>query len=165
MQAGMLLNYILIFPVLSLIMPSFAYLFSRIPCGWSARVRQILLVTLDIIPVTVMYWLNKLEQIPPGTGSRESEIIIRYAYQDVDTITYLLPNELHAEYVPEPVFIKTKFGEYKTDYILEEGKITYIRNFTVASGIFPPDAYGELVKFYEQVVKEDNIKVVLKKET
>lgn len=106
--------------------------------------------------------LNKTDFVPPKVEERKSDIMIRFAYDDVDTITFTIPQELHTEYIPEPVVIKSKFGEYKTEYLVKEGRIIYIRTFKTVSGAHPAHYYDELRNFYEKIAKTDNNSIVLK---
>ncbi len=109
--------------------------------------------------------LNKVGMIPSSVSQRECEVVIRFAYHDTDVITYILPEAMHIEHLPEAVRINSKFGEYKVEYVLEDNKVVYTRSFKTAAGVFPAKDYEELREFYRKVEQVDKTHIVLKKAT
>lgn len=109
--------------------------------------------------------LNQLDGTPPLLKDRHFNVELTKALVDSDTITFLLPENMHPEYIPEPSHIVSHFGEYSVSFLQEQGKIVYIRTFKTNKGCFPASSYPALVKFYEQVAQKDAQKVVLKKST
>lgn len=109
--------------------------------------------------------LNKMDFIPPTSEARKSDVVIRFAYYDIDTVTFTIPQELHTEYIPESVRLKSEFGEYRTVYSIKGNEIIYVRTFKTIPGTYPADYYDEFRKFYEQIAKSDNNSIVLKRGT
>ncbi|WPP50435.1 DUF3857 domain-containing protein [Catalinimonas niigatensis] len=109
--------------------------------------------------------LNQLDGTPPSLEDRENVVVMKSAFVDSDTITYLLPENMHPEYIPETAHIVTHFGEYSASFQQEQGKLVYIRTFKVNKGYFPATSYPAIVKFYEQVAQKDAQRIVLKKST
>ena len=57
------------------------------------------------------------------------------------------------------------FGEYRSAYTIEQGRVIYQRTLRINRGTFPAEQYEELVNFYRSVATADQEKVVLKKTT
>ncbi len=109
--------------------------------------------------------LNQLENAPPDLDERKNAVVVNVPFVDSDTITFLIPENMHPEYIPDSVHIISNFGEYSASYKEEQGKIMYIRVFKTNKGHFPASSYPELVNFYEEVAQKDAQRVVLKKST
>jgi len=50
-------------------------------------------------------------------------IYIKMAYHDIDSISYVIPDNYNIEFLPESVTIKTKFRTYKTEFIQDSSLI------------------------------------------
>ncbi|MDF9796622.1 hypothetical protein OKW21_001885 [Catalinimonas alkaloidigena] len=109
--------------------------------------------------------LNQLDGTPPDLKDRMHDVVTTKAFVDTDTITYLIPENMHPEYIPESSIIVSDFGEYSITFKEEQGKIVYTRTFKANKGNFPSSSYAELVEFYERVAQKDAQKIVLKKST
>lgn len=109
--------------------------------------------------------MNRTTYIPEKTEDRKNLVVRKMAFTDVDTVVYKIPEEIYPEFVPEPVKIKSRFGEYESSYQLEQGKIIYIRKIKMNKGEFPADSYTEFVEFYKNLNKADNAKVVFMNKT
>jgi hypothetical protein len=109
--------------------------------------------------------MNRSTMIPEKVENRKSNVILRNAYTDLDTIKYHIPEELYPEYLPEPLKIKSKFGEYEASYKLDQGSLIYTRKMKMLKGEFPPESYSELIDFYKSVNKADNSKIVFLNKT
>jgi hypothetical protein len=103
--------------------------------------------------------------MPPKLAERKTEVIRRTNYLDLDTIQFSLPESLYPEFLPDPIKINSKFGEYEASFQFDAGKVTYIRRMKVWKGRFPKETYNELVDFYKNVSKADNIKLVFLNKT
>ena len=104
--------------------------------------------------------MNRSTYIPEKVEDRKTKVVRKLAYIDLDTISYTVPEEIYPEYLPEPVKIKSRFGEYEASYKLDQGKLVYIRRVKMNKGEFPADSYGELIDFYKSLNKADNAKIV-----
>ncbi|HLZ17779.1 MAG TPA: DUF3857 and transglutaminase domain-containing protein [Cyclobacteriaceae bacterium] len=109
--------------------------------------------------------MNKNSFIPTKMENRKTDIVLRLNYLDLDTIKFSLPESLYPEFLPQPVKINSKFGEYEASFQFDAGKVTYIRRMKVWRGRFPKETYNELVDFYKNVSKADNIKLVFLNKT
>lgn len=104
--------------------------------------------------------MNRSTYIPEKLEKRNTNIVLRIPYIDYDTIRYQLPEEIYPEFVPEPVTIKSRFGEYESSYKIDQGSLIYIRRIKINKGEFPAESYNELIDFYKNVNKADNTKMV-----
>jgi hypothetical protein len=104
--------------------------------------------------------MNRSTYIPEKVENRKTQVVRKLAYIDLDTISYSVPEEIYPEYLPEPVKIKSRFGEYEASYKLDQGKLVYIRRVKMNKGEFPAESYSELIDFYKSLNKADNAKIV-----
>ena len=109
--------------------------------------------------------MNRSTYIPEKVENRKTNVVRRSTFIDLDTINYTIPDEIYPEFLPEPVKIKSRFGEYDASYKLEQGKLVYIRRLKMNKGEFPPESYSELIEFYRSLNKADNIKLVFLNKT
>jgi transglutaminase-like putative cysteine protease len=105
--------------------------------------------------------MNRSTYIPGKTDNRKNSIVWRTAYIDCDTIRFSLPEDVYPEFVPEPIIIETQFGKYESVFKPDQGSLLYIRKLKINKGEFPPESYSEMVDFYKNINKADNIKMVL----
>jgi hypothetical protein len=82
------------------------------------------------------------------------------AYTDIDTIRYALPEDIYPEFLPEPVRMKSVFGEYESSFKIDQGSLLYVRKVKMNKGEYPADSYNQLIDFYKGMNKADNIKMV-----
>jgi hypothetical protein len=104
--------------------------------------------------------MNRSSFIPEKVEDRKTNVVLKTAFTDMDTIKYHIPEELYPEYLPEPIKIKSRFGEYEASYKLEQGNLVYIRKMKRLKGEFPPESYTELIDFYKSINKADHAKIV-----
>jgi hypothetical protein len=109
--------------------------------------------------------MNKSSYIPEKLEARKSNIVLRTPFIDLDTINYHLPEGIYPEFLPEPVKVKSRFGEYEASYTLDQGHLTYIRKLRMNKGQFPADSYKEFTDFYKSINKADNTKIVFMSKT
>jgi hypothetical protein len=109
--------------------------------------------------------MNKNTYIPEKTEDRKTDVVRKTNWVDLDTIRFSIPENLYPEFLPEPVKINSKFGEYQANFQFDAGKVTYIRRMKVWKGRYAKETYNELVDFYKNVSKADNIKLVFLNKT
>jgi len=109
--------------------------------------------------------MNRNSFIPEKAENRKTEIVRNYGYTDYDTIRYHIPEEIYPEFLPEPVKLKSRFGEYESSYKLDQGLVVYTRKMIVYKGRYPASAYQEFTDFYKSVSKADNAKLVFLNKT
>jgi hypothetical protein len=109
--------------------------------------------------------MNKWSYIPEKLESRKSSVILKYAFTDLDTIRYHLPEGIYPEFLPDPVIVKSRFGEYESRFVMDSGQMIYIRRFRQNKGKFPAASYQELTDFFKSVNKADHVKMVFLNKT
>lgn len=109
--------------------------------------------------------MNKSTFVPEKLESRRTDIERRMAYTDIDSMHYHLPEGIYPEFLPEPIRINSRFGEYETQFKLDGNGLIYIRKIKIKSGEFPAASYNELIDFYKSINKADNTKIVFLSKT
>jgi hypothetical protein len=109
--------------------------------------------------------MNRSSYVPEKVESRKTNVVRRMNYTDLDTIRFHLPEGIYPEFLPEPVKLKSQFGEYEAMYKVDQGSLVYIRRVKMTKGDFPPEAYQELIDFYKKISKADNTKLVFLSKT
>ncbi|HEY9045744.1 MAG TPA: DUF3857 domain-containing protein [Ohtaekwangia sp.] len=109
--------------------------------------------------------MNRSSYIPEKLDARKTNVVLRTAYTDLDTIRYHLPEGIYPEFLPEPAVIKSRFGEYEASYKIDQGNLLYVRRLRMNKGEYPADSYKELTDFYRNISKADNAKMVFMSKT
>ncbi len=109
--------------------------------------------------------MNRSTYIPEKLEKRNMTIVLRTPYVDHDRINYHLPEEIYPEFIPEPIVIKSRFGEYESSFKIDQGSLIYIRKIKMNKGEFPPESYNELIEFYKNINKADHVKMVFMNKT
>lgn len=109
--------------------------------------------------------MSRVTSVPEKVADRKTEVVRKDNYIKYDTIQFSLPENLYPEFLPEPVKINSRFGEYEASFKFDAGKVTYTRRMKVWKGRFPKETYNELVDFYKSISKADNIKLVFLNKT
>lgn len=104
---------------------------------------------------------NKINGAPYTIRSRKTDVYIRRPSVEMDTIVYELPSTLHPENLPEPVSIKTQFGEYQAKVEITNNQLSYIRRFQLNKGRYPVSDYVSFVDFFDKVSNADNMRCVM----
>ncbi|MDP2336967.1 MAG: hypothetical protein Q8N05_11080, partial [Bacteroidota bacterium] len=102
-----------------------------------------------------------LNGAPYTIRSRKTDVYIRRPSVEMDTIVYELPSTLHPENLPEPVSIKTQFGEYQAKVEITNNQLSYIRRFQLNKGRYPASDYVSFVDFFDKVSNADNMRCVM----
>jgi Domain of Unknown Function with PDB structure (DUF3857)/Transglutaminase-like superfamily len=105
--------------------------------------------------------MSQSKSIPLANANRKSDFVQSMNYLDTDSITFQIPKNYSAEFLPEPIKIQSKFGTYSSSTIIVGDKITYFRQLTIKKGQYPPSQYAEWVDFRRKIVKADKSQVVL----
>jgi transglutaminase-like putative cysteine protease len=104
--------------------------------------------------------MNRSTFVPEKITERKTNVVRRMAYTDIDTIRYALPEDIYPEFLPEPVRMKSVFGEYESSFKIDQGSLLYVRKVKMNKGEYPADSYNQLIDFYKGMNKADNIKMV-----
>ena len=112
-----------------------------------------------------LYGLSNKAFIISDTKVRNSDFYLNpndYEKSEVDSITYQLPKNLVPDKLPEPVSIKTPFGEYVSSVTFKEGVLFYYRKLIQHSGYYAAKDYAAFKEFCKAVNKYDNQQVAFK---
>lgn len=104
--------------------------------------------------------MNRSNFIPEKIDQRKTNIIQDFPFVDIDSIQYNVPEDMHPEFLPEPVKITSQFGEYESSLKLDQGSVIYVRKLKINKGIFPASAYPEFSDFYKKINRADNGKII-----
>ncbi len=114
---------------------------------------------LFIVPNVMTKTYRKLS----ASEERRNDIVLGFAYKDVDTVEIELPAGYEPEAMPQPMTITSDFGKYSNHTSLKGNKLIYYRAIEQYSGRYPAKSYTDLVKYYDAVYKADRSRVVLVK--
>ncbi|MBC9913208.1 DUF3857 domain-containing protein [Chitinophaga varians] len=113
-----------------------------------------------IVPNILNRGIGKLE--PDST--RKSDVVLKFAFADTDSVSITVPDGYKAESLPAPVSLQTKFGSYTATATMKGNTITYIRTLQRKAGTFPAADYNDFAKFYTTIYRADRNRMVLVKE-
>ena len=102
-------------------------------------------------------------EIPIEEEARKEELYLDpnvYNFEDTDQTTYQLPENLTPEYLPQPVKVSSKFGEYSQTITLQNNTLSYNRHVMCKGGTFAASDYNEWVDFIKKIKKQYRTKVV-----
>lgn len=109
--------------------------------------------------------MNRSTFLPEKTEERKTDIVVKWGWLDNDTIRYHIPESIYPEFLPEPVKIISRFGEYEASFKIEQGNVLYFRRLKMNNGRFPASSYKEFYDFYRSINKADNVKIVFLNKT
>lgn len=109
--------------------------------------------------------MNRSRYLAERVTERKTDLVIDQGFVHIDSIEYTVPENLYPEYLPAPVQLQTPFGSYEATCTAEEGRLLYVRRFTLRKGRYPAAKYNEYVEFRKAVGKADNTKLVLMNKT
>lgn len=109
--------------------------------------------------------MNKSRYIPEKQESRTTDVVLHKAFTHIDSVHYILPDNLYPEFVPPPIKVSSPYGEYEAHFILNEKGLTYTRKFLRKKGRFDAKAYDEVGAFFRTINKADNTKIVFLNKT
>jgi len=104
---------------------------------------------------------NPIVGAPYSLRSRKTDVYVRRPSLDMDTIVYNLPATLKPEGLPNPISIKTQFGEYQARVEFTNNQLSYTRTFQLNKGRYPASDYAGFVEFFDKVSNADDMKCVL----
>lgn len=109
--------------------------------------------------------MNRLTTLLEKTNERKTDVVLKSNFIDTDSVAYSVPENLYPEFLPQPVKLTSRFGEYETTFQFDAGKVIYTRKLKMWKGRYPKEAYNELVDFYKNINKADNTKLVFLNKT
>lgn len=113
----------------------------------------------------IMFVLNPFNQmgVPRRYRTRENPFEVTRGFLDTDEITFTLPDGYEVEALPQNADVVTKFGEYHTSVQQKGNTIVLKRQCLLNDGTYGAGEYESYRQFREQISRNDNAKVVLKK--
>lgn len=109
--------------------------------------------------------LSQWKRIPPADTLRKRDIqFFPFPFVDLDTVKMQLPAGFGVEYLPEPIQVKSTFGEYQASCIQEGETLIYTRRLHLNADIHSKGLYPELIDFCKKMNKADARKIVLVKQ-
>jgi transglutaminase-like putative cysteine protease len=114
--------------------------------------------------VVPIYHLNRNLSVPKEVRIRKQKVTLNRGFYDEDVITFNLPPDYKADYIPAPVTLENEFGSYVTSVQFTGGQLIYTRKLLMKEGEFSSEAYERLHSFLKKVVDADGQKFVLVKQ-
>lgn len=107
---------------------------------------------------------NNNNPVPTRYRKREYPFEIEHGFLDIDDIVISIPENYSVEAMPTNSEITSKFGIYKTEIgAVKNNSFTYKRTLKINTGRFTTKEYNEFRVFMEQLSRNDNAKILLKK--
>jgi hypothetical protein len=107
--------------------------------------------------------INRSKRRLHADENRKFDIVTYYEFEDVDSTEITIPAGYQPEAVTPATTVDSKFGRYTATVSMQNDKIIYYRRLEKYSGRWPATAWPDFVKFYEQLYKADNSRIVLVK--
>ena len=107
--------------------------------------------------------LNRATRKLSQDGDRKSDVWLRMATRERDTVEITIPDGYTPENSLKPVVIETRFGRYTADVTVEGDRIRYIRSCELKAGRYPAKDYPALEEFLNTIYKTDRNRVILVK--
>ncbi len=102
-----------------------------------------------------------IQSIVPEVKNRLMPVYINRGYTDIDTITYLLPDNFTGIILPFEKAINCAYGTYLATARVEGKKLIYTRKFVLNEGTYPAETYTVYSKFMADINSADHQKLVL----
>ena len=100
----------------------------------------------------------------PFTEAKRTHPIVLDPEAFTESTTVTLPAGFKVDELPEPVTLRTTFGEFRSSYEAKDGQVLVQRSLEVHSATVPADRYAEVKNFFEQVQGHEQAPVVLIKQ-
>lgn len=101
-----------------------------------------------------------------ATNTRKYDYLFDFPYLKSDTTVYLLPKEFKKENLPETRTFNNEYIFYSRSAVADEtgNTLTIISNLHLKKHQLPPTRFNEVARQVEMIQKDENQKLVLKKE-
>jgi hypothetical protein len=108
--------------------------------------------------------MEKRTYVPPPDTARKHPIVHSYAYVDIDTVTYSLPDGFVVEALPKPASIETPFAKYASGTApISPTQIRYTRRLEVSETELPAKSFNDYRKFFQDVMQADKASAAIVK--
>lgn len=108
--------------------------------------------------------LRRRFSAPDANRTRTQDILTDYGYTDIDSIEVELPEGYSVEALPAPMRQSTPFGEFASAIHTKGNKIYIVHRLHIPSGRHPKEEYARFATFRQEVAKQYNSKIIIKKE-
>jgi hypothetical protein len=102
----------------------------------------------------------------PKTENRQNDYYLDFPLIQTDSTIYQLPEGYTVESMPKPASISFDLGSFSSDYVFDTQKnrlITTCR-IQIDKHVIPAKIYMQAAKFFSDVIKEQQQKIVIKKQ-
>lgn len=100
----------------------------------------------------------------PHVEKRAYPIHVNYGYTDIDSIHIQLPEGYSIEGLHQTVDMKNKFGSFRSSIKVEGKEVLIVHRLFMSRGVYAPEEYEAFIKFRDQISRQYNGKIILKKE-
>lgn len=113
-------------------------------------------------PRLYKFWNKAL----PKSEKRQNDYYLEYPLIQTDTTIYELPEGYIVENLPKPATIKYALGNYTSGYTFDASKKQLITTCSIKidRNIVPAANYQEALQFFSDVIKEQQQKIIIRKE-
>ena len=88
--------------------------------------------------------------------ARTLPVQVNYPIYSVDTLEYTVTNNYKILSIPANISVITKYGEYKTEFRNDNGKVKIYKSLKIFAGNYPLEEYGHFNSFINQVRENEN---------
>lgn len=115
-----------------------------------------------ISPRLYKFWVTKL----PGAENRKLDYYFHNPFEKTDTTIFKLPAGAAVDALPKPKDLSCAYATYNTKYWYNETeKAVYsTASLVLKTHKIPAASYGEVKKFFDEVLMDDTQRIVVKKE-
>ncbi len=108
------------------------------------------------------FWNDAL----PKTEHRQNDYYLDFPLIKTDTTIYQLPEGFIAENLPASTTIKSGIGTFKSSYLYNADKreVMTVSNIRIETHVVPALQYEETAKFFSDILKEQQQKIIAKKQ-
>jgi hypothetical protein len=78
-----------------------------------------------------------------------------------DKVSIQVPEGFQLDELPDPVHLKSSYGEYQARWTAANGKVEMVQALEIYDKMAPAAEYGQVKSFFEQVGGAGNAAVVL----
>ncbi len=82
---------------------------------------------------------------------------------DVDSIIINIPPSFEVTSVPDPIYLENDFGVFHSEYKIQNDLVICKRTFIIKELIVPASLYKDVKSFFNQIFKEDQKFITIKK--
>lgn len=97
-------------------------------------------------------------------ANRKYDFEIKTGFIDTDSVEIQIPAGYKPESVPSALNISTAFSKYRSEVLIQPGKIIYVRRYEQQAGRIPAAKTKEVADFFEKIYRSDHSRIVFIKE-